>query len=284
MLPYNYELVHTPSISNPADYFSRHPVDPPPPDCDDADIYVNFIVDNSIPKSITRHDIAEATKVDKELQLLIKAIKLTDRRLVKSTPSEYNSIFDQLTVSEDGLILRSRQIVIPESLRKPLVEIAHEGHLGIVKTKKIMRLKVWFPRLDKIDEDKIGNYLACQASTPSNSKDMIPMQSEPVPDSVWHTVAGDFFGPLPSGHYFFVLICKTSGFPIVETVTTTSAKATIPYATRYFRNLEFQLRSVPIMAHHFKEMNSSCIAITWESIIADQRHFGQEAMQRSKDL
>jgi len=45
----------------------------------------------------------------------------------------------------------------------------------------------------------------------------------PVPTSVWHTVAGDFFGPLPPGHYLISFVCKTSGYPIVEVVTSTSA-------------------------------------------------------------
>ena len=236
LLPYDFELVHTAGDGNPADYLSRHPIDPAAADSDDVDLYVNFIIDNSVPRAVTRNQIAKATANDPELQLLIQAIRSSNRQVVRKNRalSEYNSVFDQLSVSSDDIVLRNHQIVVPESLRKTMVDIAHEGHLGIVKTKQLMRLKVWFPRLDHLVATKIGNCLACQACTPANSKNMIPLQSEPVPDSVWHTVAGDFFGPLPSGHYLLSLVCKTSGYPIVEVVTSTSAKANIPVLDRVF--------------------------------------------------
>lgn len=84
--------------------------------------------------------------------------------------------------------------------------------------------------------------MACQACTPENSKHIVPMQSQPVPSKVWHTVAGDFFGPLPSGHYLFAMICKTSGYPVVTVITTTSAAATIPVCDKIFS--EFGIPSV----------------------------------------
>jgi len=174
------------------------------------------------------------------LQALAVAIKLRgDHRKVKKDPvlKEYNNVFEQLTVSNDGLILRMHQIVIPKSLCSSLVDIAHEGHLGIVKTKQLMRFKFWFPRLDSLVEARIGNCMACQSYTPANSNNMVPLQSEPVPTSVLDTVAGDFFGPLPSGHYLISFVCKTSGYSIVEVVTSTSAKANIPIIDRIFSEL-----------------------------------------------
>ncbi len=124
------------------------------------------------------------------MQALAVAIKLRgDHRKVKKDPvlKEYNNVFEQLTVSNDGLILRMHQIVIPKSLCSSLVDIAHEGHLGIVKTKQLMRFKFWFPRLDSLVEARIGNCMACQSYTPANSNNMVPLQSEPVPTSVLDT-------------------------------------------------------------------------------------------------
>ena len=197
---------------------------------------MNFVVDNSVPRAITREKIAKATKNDKDMQSLISAIKSSDREMVKKSKNleDFAKVFDDLTISSDGIILRKHQIVVPTALREALVDIAHEGHLGIVKTKQMMRLKTWFPKLDKLIEKRIGNCMACQACTPFNNKGMIPMRSEPVPKSVWHTVAIDFFGPLPSGHYMLAMICKTSGYPIVETCTTTSGRAVIPLIDKVF--------------------------------------------------
>ena len=47
------------------------------------------------------------------------------------------------------LVLRGDRIVIPQSLRKSVLESAHEGHQGVVKTKSRLRTKVW----SKMDGD-----------------------------------------------------------------------------------------------------------------------------------
>ena len=40
------------------------------------------------------------------------------------------------------LILKQIRIVIPQDLRKQTIDLAHEVHQGIVKTKQVMRTKV----------------------------------------------------------------------------------------------------------------------------------------------
>ena len=40
-----------------------------------------------------------------------------------------------------------------------LKELAHLGHQGIVKTKQLIRDKVWFPGIDKLTEDKVNKTL-----------------------------------------------------------------------------------------------------------------------------
>ena len=54
--------------------------------------------------------------------------------------------------------------MVPKALCKNAVEIAHEGHLSIVKTKGLMRKKVWFPGIDKLVENKTKSCIACQAT------------------------------------------------------------------------------------------------------------------------
>ena len=63
------------------------------------------------------------------------------------------------------MILRGNRIVIPSKLREKAVDLAHVGHQGIVKTKSLIREKVWFPGRDKMVKDKVDNCLACQAVT-----------------------------------------------------------------------------------------------------------------------
>ena len=47
-------------------------------------------------------------------------------------------------------------------LQERIVDIAYEGHLGIVKTKALFREKVGFACMDKIVETKIKACLPCR--------------------------------------------------------------------------------------------------------------------------
>ena len=67
-----------------------------------------------------------------------------------------------LTVDDDAsLILRGSRIALPKSLRHRAIEIAHVGHQGIVKTKQLLREKIWFPNIDKSVKDVLANCLPC---------------------------------------------------------------------------------------------------------------------------
>ena len=58
------------------------------------------------------------------------------------------------------------RLVVSSALQERIVDIAHEGHQGIVKSKAILLEKVWFPCMDKMVETKVKAYLPCQIVTP----------------------------------------------------------------------------------------------------------------------
>ena len=78
----------------------------------------------------------------------------------------YKHVFDQLSVSSEGFILRGDRLLVPASLQSQMVDLAHEGHLGIIKTKQLLRSKLWFPGIDALVDHKIKTCLACQATSP----------------------------------------------------------------------------------------------------------------------
>jgi len=117
----------------------------------------------------------------------------------------------------NGLVPRRNRIVIPSNLRSKAVDLAHGGHQGIVKTKQLIRDKVWFPEIDKLEEEKVKNCLSCQASTPK-SPSREPLRMTPLPSAPWKEVAVDFAGPFPSGDYIMVVTDEFSRFPEVETL------------------------------------------------------------------
>ena len=104
--------------------------------------------------------------------------------------------------------LPRRYLTLPDTGDETAIALAHEGHQGLVKTKKLLREKVWFPGIDK---QIINRCVACQANGPENRPD--PLQMSPLPPEPWHTVHVDFCGPFPSGEYLFVVIDAYSRSP-----------------------------------------------------------------------
>jgi len=82
--------------------------------------------------------------------------------------------------------------------------LAHGGHQGIVKTKQLIRDKVWFPGIDKLAEEKVKNCLSCQAAS-NTLPPLEPLRMTPLPSAPWKDVAVDFAGPFPSGDYIMVV-------------------------------------------------------------------------------
>ena len=226
-MPYNCHLVYRPGkdAGNPADFMSRHPNLQATAEKYVADEYVNYDCTNAVPKAMTLQEIKVKTVKDFTLQSLIKAIETdrwTDLEIL-----DYKRFKDELLVYS-GVVLRGNKIVFPRKLRDRAVELAQVGDQGIVKTKRLIREKVWFPGIDKMVKDKVDNCLACQEVTPSKSSRIEPLQMTPFPSGPWKMLAMDFLGPFPSGDYLLVVIDEYSRFPEAEIVKSTSAKSVIP--------------------------------------------------------
>ena len=226
LMPYDCQLIYRPGrdAENPADFMSRHPSSIAPEEPNLAEVYVNYVSINAVPKAMTLEEIKQETKHDVEMQAVIKAVE-TDQWSAPEVQN-YKKLKEELSVF-NGLVLRRNRIVIPSNLRSKAVDLAHGGHQGIVKTKQLIRDKVWFPGIDKLAEEKVKNCLSCQAAS-TKSPPREPLRMTPLPSAPWKEVAVDFAGPFPSGDYIMVVTDEFSRFPEVEILTSTSAKAVIP--------------------------------------------------------
>ena len=56
----------------------------------------------------------------------------------------------------------------------------------------------------------------------------------PLPSKPWEKVKCDFFGPIPSGEYLFVVIDEYTRFPIVKVVKSTASNTVIPIIDKIF--------------------------------------------------
>jgi hypothetical protein len=118
---------------------SRHPSKARVEDSDDIEDYISaIIVKSDIPRTITKEDILKATNEDQLMQKLIECIRRG--KIHKNEGLEkYRKMFSELSISAEGLVLNGLRLVIPTTLQNQIINIAHEGHLGIVKTKRLLR-------------------------------------------------------------------------------------------------------------------------------------------------
>ena len=72
----------------------------------------------------------------------------------------------------------------------------------------------------------------CQVVTVSQERE--PLRMTPMPNEPWKEVAMDFWGPIHTGEYLLVTICKQSRWADVEFLTSTSARAVTPKLDKTF--------------------------------------------------
>ncbi|CAB3983491.1 PREDICTED: uncharacterized protein K02A2.6-like [Paramuricea clavata] len=231
---YKFNIKYRPGSSNPADVLSRQPLFTNYKSSTIAEKYVSFIQSHSVPKSLTLDEIRIATLNDPELQRVTSAVKEDRWNKTDSCLSPYRNQHEQLTVSECGVILRNAQIVIPKSLRSRVLSIAHEGHQGIVKTKMLVRSKVWWPGIDKQVEQMVKECIPCQAAVHQSPKCEPPLNMTKLPPHPWHTLNADFCCPFPNGEKLLVVIDAYSRYPEVEVMQSTTTTVVISKLQRIF--------------------------------------------------
>ena len=148
---------------NPADFLSRHPTkDSVSQQEQMTEQYISLITSSAVPKTMTITEIMDVTNCDRTLQSLRAAIRLN--RWDCDAIKPFRRVRDELTIGAHNLILRGNRIVIPHSLQKRAIDLAHATHQGLVKTKSLLRETVWFPDIDRIVKDAIDQCLPCKAT------------------------------------------------------------------------------------------------------------------------
>lgn len=97
------------------------------------------------PRPLKIKKMEQASVEDPELQVVRKC--LVDGKW-DTAPKQYLHVGNKLTyighVTSTG-----PRIVVPLVLRKRVVNLAHEGHQGILKTEETLITKVWWPKIDR---------------------------------------------------------------------------------------------------------------------------------------
>ena len=163
MQPYKFSVHYEPGHTNVSGVLSHSPLPATGKQLsDDTQHFINSIVYDAIPKSVTIEEIQEISRNDEILKNVKEQIS-TEKWL--KIP-DYKPFFlnrKELWIKDD-IILIGTKLVIPTELRQRILATAHQRHLGIVKIKGLLREKVWWPGIDQEVEKMIKECHAYQVT------------------------------------------------------------------------------------------------------------------------
>ena len=217
---YDYTIEFIPGKENYcADYLSRNPVDGKPTSEEKETVQVLFTQEEVIKADV----VAAETRKD---PLLKKVLHYTRHGWVDNPTEElmpyYNKRLD-ITTEDDKLIWNDR-VIIPTSLREILLNDLHAEHLGMVKSKQLARMYLWWPGLDRDIENRVKECLTCQETARKPPDTQQAKWSWPA--GPWKRLHLDFAGPY-EGKMFLVIVDAYSKYLEVVPMTTITSSNTI---------------------------------------------------------
>jgi hypothetical protein len=226
-MAYTFKIKHIPGTANIADILSRLSISGPEPTFDEEmEKIVYAVLNHALPHTISIEDVRAA--IDTEYTKLQEAVQ---QNIWPAELKQYIPYKDEFS-EVDNIVLRGNKIVIPLKLQNGILILAHEGHPGMQKMKQRLRLKVWWPKVDKDVEEFVRSCKSCQLVGCSSKSE--PLGVTRMPQEAWSQLAADFLGPIPSGEYLLVIIDYYSRYKIVEIMQNTTASALIDVFDRIF--------------------------------------------------
>ena len=131
-----------------------------------------------------------------------------------------------------GLVMQGMMIVVQLSLRERVLELAHEGYQGILKTKDRLRSKVWWPNMNSVVERHCKRCLGCQTVTPVTTTP--PVKTTTMPSKPWRDLATHLIGPLPTGESLLLTVDYYSRWIEADVVRNTSSSTIIKCLEKHF--------------------------------------------------
>jgi hypothetical protein len=204
---------------------------------DDTNNAIRAIVESDLFDGITIEQIINETDKDEDLKTLKACIigrkKINQFKHLK----HYGSIMEELWISNDGIIMKDNNIVLPTSLQERAIKYAHQGHMGIVLCKRLLKTRVWFKGMDTRMESEIRDCLPCQANTDNTNH--APMIISEIPRQNSSLVSLDFSSMTPSNEYLLVANYERARFPAYSITKHITGADAVTHARRMFEKFGF---------------------------------------------
>ena len=176
-----------------ADALSRASLDGTPEiNTDEMAHHVHSII-NQLPVSeLKLSQLQRETRTDPVLQLL-KQYTISgwfSKENIDSAVKPYYAHRHEIVYNYD-LLLKGQQIIIPNSMRREIRDLIHQGHQGIQKCKNRARQAVYWPGMNHELTVLVSQCATCINHRNRHQKEsLIPHQ---IPDQPWVKVGTDLF-------------------------------------------------------------------------------------------
>ena len=107
------------------------------------------------------------------------------------------------------------------------LDLAHEGHPGIINMKKVLRTKVWWPGIDKDEEKFCKSCYGCQLVSELMSRTELP-------SGPWQYLAADMLGPMLIGESILVVIDYYIRYFEISILRSTTSEKIVETMTKFF--------------------------------------------------
>ena len=71
-----------------------------------------------------------------------------EKRNLHGELKKFAALSSEITVQRD-ILVRGSRLIIPDKLRREMIERIHEGHQGIVKCRERAKAAIWWPGMSK---------------------------------------------------------------------------------------------------------------------------------------
>jgi transposase InsO family protein len=190
---------------------------------------------------ITLDQVAVATDADPHLPTLRQYIVSgwPAKGQLPSALKPFWAVRSELSTAVGGCVLvRGIRTIIPSSLRRTVLDLAHEGHPGVVRMKQRCRDAVWYPGIDGNIEDYIHNCTACVVSGKATRPTPGLLQPVALPTGPWRKlaldIAGEFVAAPQHQRYLIVAVDYYSKWPEVGMCGSPTTAAVTDFLTGLF--------------------------------------------------
>jgi hypothetical protein len=175
------------------------------------------------------------TRKDEGLQIVSRYIKEgwpNSKAKCRLESQEYFGVRSEMVII-DNLVYRGNCLVVPETLRKEMLDLIHLSHLGVTKCILKARQVLYWPGMSRDIENRVMSCEVCRKYSRNNFKE--PLKPHEVPEYPWQKIGCDLFEY--NGNKFLITTDYFSKYVEVFKVNNITAETVIRVLKNIFGRL-----------------------------------------------